>query len=337
MRSRRRLWLTFLLGGGMFLCIIFGSDTAMTGATEGIGVCLHTIVPVLLPYIFLSSLLAGTITGRRIPLLRPFGWLCSIPAGAESLFLLGLISGYPVGAKLIGEAYGKGELSHSAANRMMAFCSNAGPSFILGMLPHLFTKGIVPWLLWFIHIVSAILIGMLIPSKDPPIAVEMKLSNSDLSKVMSQTVKSLSLICGWVILFRILIAFICEYFRVYLSPVIRVILIGLMELANGCISLNQIPYESVRFVICSCILAFGGLCVMMQTSSVCYGLGLRMYIVGKILQTLISLAIALPCSYLLYSIKPDIWFFLCFAVLVAIITLAIVTFQNGKKKIVAIP
>lgn len=337
MRSRRRLWLTFLLGGGMFLCIIFGSDTALTGATEGIQVCLQTIIPVLLPYMFLSSLLTGAISGRKIPLLRQLGRLCSIPTGAESIFLLGLFSGYPVGAKLIGEAYGKRRLSRSAAKRMMAFCSNAGPSFILGMLPCVFTIKGAPWLLWFIHIISAILVGMLIPSKDHSSAEMQRSTSPDPSNVLLQTVKSLSLICGWVILFRILIEFINEYFREYLAPIMRVILTGILELANGCISLVAVPNEAVRFIVCSCILAFGGLCVVMQTSSVCSNLGLKMYFSGKILQTLISLVIALPFSYLLYGVKADIWFFFCVAAMVAVITLAIVTFLKGKKKVVAFP
>ena len=337
MRARRGFWLTLLLGGGIFICLMFDSATALRGATEGIHVCLKTVIPVLLPYIFLSSLLTGIIGGRRIPLLRKLCQLCSIPAGAESIFLLGLISGYPVGAKLLGEAHGRGELSQSTAKRMLAFCSNAGPSFILGMLPNAFTIKIVPWLLWFIHVISAIWVAMLIPCTDHFAAKGKASTNADLSASMLQTLKSLSLICGWVILFRILIAFFHAHFYTELPSVIQVLFTGLMELANGCISLGGISNEAVRFIVCSCLLAFGGLCVMMQTSSVCNNLPLSMYFRGKILQTLISLVCALPVAYLIYEITPDLWFFLCAAAIVLSTILAVITFRKGKKKTVAIP
>ena len=54
---------------------------------------------------------------------------------------------------------------------------------------------------------------------------------------------------------------------------------------------------SARFCICSGILAFGGLCVTMQTVSVTAGLSLKPYFWGKLLQTLFSLALAALIAY----------------------------------------
>lgn len=328
---RRRQWLVALVCGGMLLCLILDSKTALIGATDGIHICLQTLVPVLLPYIFLSALLSNAISAQRLPLLNLLGKMCGIPTGAESIFLLGLLSGYPVGARLVSEAYRNGEISESSAKRMLAFCSNAGPSFILGILSCAFTSKIAPWLLWFIHIISAILVAMLIPDRKHSVAHVHVQTKVDPASILLQSIKALSLICAWVILFRTLIAFIHTYLDAYLPPIIQTILIGLLELANGCMCLERIPNEAVRFITCSCILAFGGLCVMMQTGSLCGTLGVKTYGLGKILQMFISFVMSIPLAYWIYNMTPNVWFFVCTVAILLIITLAIMTSHKGRK------
>ena len=65
----------------------------------------------------------------------------------------------------------------------------------------------------------------------------------------------------------------------------------------GCCELLAVTDVSARFCICSGILAFGGLCVTMQTVSVTAGLSLKPYFLGKLLQTLFSLALAALIAY----------------------------------------
>ena len=68
--------------------------------------------------------------------------------------------------------------------------------------------------------------------------------------------------------------------------------IGLLELSNGCCELLSVSDVALRFVICSGLLSFGGLCVTMQTVSVTPGLSLRDYFLGKLLQTAFSVLLA---------------------------------------------
>ena len=53
------------------------------------------------------------------------------PAGVTSL-LMGLISGYPLGAKVCCELYQNKSITKTDAERLLAFCNNAGPVFITG-------------------------------------------------------------------------------------------------------------------------------------------------------------------------------------------------------------
>ena len=114
---------------------------------------------------------------------------------------------------------------------------------------------------------------------------------------MVGAVRTMGVICGWVILFRVLIAFLNRWFLWFLPESARIALIGILELSNGCCELPKIPDIRVRFILCSGILAAGGLCVTAQTASVTKGLSLRYYFFGKIIQILVSLMISYSIMY----------------------------------------
>ena len=46
---------------------------------------------------------------------------------------------------------------------MLAFCNNAGPSFLFGMVGPMFSQWYIPWILWSIYIISALMVGMILP------------------------------------------------------------------------------------------------------------------------------------------------------------------------------
>lgn len=114
---------------------------------------------------------------------------------------------------------------------------------------------------------------------------------------MASSVKTMGVICGWVILFRVLIAFLNRWFLWFLPETPRIALIGLLELSNGCCELPKIPDIRVRFMLCSGMLAAGGLCVTAQTATVTKGLSLRYYFLGKAIQILVSLMISYSIMY----------------------------------------
>ena len=109
---------------------------------------------------------------------------------------------------------------------------------------------------------------------------------------MGTAVRSMALICGWVIFFRVLTGFLERWFLWKVPSTMAVVLIGGLELTNGCIQLLGIPNEELRFVLCSGMLSFGGLCVHMQTMTILQGLSVKKYWEGKLLQTLWALLIS---------------------------------------------
>ena len=279
--------------------LILDAKTALSGASDGLELCIRVVLPSLFPFIFLSVLLTGSLSGRRIPWLEPLGRLCGIPAGAEGLLAVGLMGGYPAGAQSIAQAYRNGSLSRTDAHRMLGFCSNAGPSFLFGILGTVFEPAAL-WALWGIHILSAILTGMLLPGRSMRRISENEGTSPTLPESLERSLKTMASVCGWVILFRVLLAFARRWFLWLLPPDGQILFSGLLELTNGCCLLPEASGPGARFVLASALLAFGGICVCLQTVSVTADLGTGQYFPGKRLQTTISLLLSLPAQRLLY-------------------------------------
>ncbi len=277
---------------GMLILILDGK-TAVSGAREGIDLCLKTVIPSLFPFFLLSGLLTNAFAGQKIPFLRPLGALCGVPDGGESLLITGFLGGYPVGAQSVASVFRAGQLSRADAERMLAFCNNAGPAFLFGMAAAMFPQKSAAFFLWFIHILSAVFTAMLIPHRTSQTVTLAQGKSMTLANAMGSAVRVMASVCGWVVLFRILIVFLDRWVLWLLPLPAQVGVTGLLELTNGCCALAAVTNEALRFVMCSGMLAAGGLCVTMQTISVTDGLNLRFYFLGKLLQVLFSLLLSM--------------------------------------------
>lgn len=285
---------------GMFI-LILDTETALNGAAAGIEICLHTLIPSLFPFFVLSILLTGSLSGQPLRFLKPVASLCAIPEGTVSILIVSLLGGYPVGAQNTALLYQQGHITKQQAARIIAFCNNAGPAFIFGVLSCMFSVPFVIWILWFIHIISALLVGIILPGAKYSDDIQINSQEISTSAVLSRSLKAMALVCAWVILMRIVLSFMDAWFLWLLPKSVQVILAGLLELSNGCIQLTGIEDEYLRFLIASAFLSCGGLCVTLQTASVSKGIPLTLYFPGKILQCCISI---LLCGFF-HCFFPD--------------------------------
>lgn len=294
----KRKWTAIFAALGM-AALIFDSRTALLGAQTGMEVCIKTVIPSLFPFFVLSILLGGALREERMGFLAPIARLLRVPDGAMPLILVGLLGGYPVGAQGVALAHREGRLHQADAWRMLAFCSNAGPAFIFGMGARLFPQLWVCFLVWAVHIASSWCVALLTPCDHTHTAAIATGGGISLPQAMRQAIITLASVCGWVVLFRILIAFADRWALWAVSREIRAMLIGAAELANGCCTLPEIPGTGLRMTAFASLLSFGGLCVAMQTASVCQGTNLGLYLPGKVCQAAISCLLCIPAQLLL--------------------------------------
>ena len=285
-----------------FLLMILDSKHCLSAAKDAVDMCIQSLIPSLFPFLFLSIYLCDRLGNAGIRLLRFPRRLIGMPEGSESILLLGLIGGYPVGAQAIAHANSRGNIARSEANRLVSFCNNAGPAFIFGMCSVLFDTKWAPWFLWGIQVASAFLVGVLSRKSPTSSRAENKVTSPmHMTAILERSVKTMGSICGWVILFRIMIHFASRWFLWLLPEYLRIILCGSTELVNGIMLLPTVKSRAFRFILASGLLSFGGICVTMQTKSVAPFLDLKKYLAGKMQQTLFSMMLALPTASLLFQ------------------------------------
>ena len=278
------------------MILILDSKTALNSAAGAINLCLKTVIPSLFPFFVLSTLLTNSLCGYDLPILKPIAKVMHMPSGIGALPACSFLGGYPVGAQSIGRLYQSNILSKENAEILLAYCNNAGPAFIFGMVSCLFREKWVPWILWLIYLLSAFFVSRWFSPENSQRGI-MRTSEITVSDAVSSSIKNMGQVCGWVILFRILITFLSRWILWILPTPLQIIAAGVLELTNGCVELMAIEHTGIRFVISSAMLSFGGLCVAMQTATVTPGLQLKYYFLGKTMQTVIS--ICLSCAFVL--------------------------------------
>lgn len=292
---------TGILASIFLLILIFDSKTAIGGASEGLQVCIETVIPSLFPFFVASVILTGILMGHQFSGLGPLRKRLGIPQGAESLFLVGLLGGYPVGAQCIAQACQAGQLSRQDGERMLSFCSNAGPAFIFGIGATLFPNIWMCWVLWLIHVLSALIVGAMTPTSCAASSLPSGCRAISLSEALHRSIKTMGMVCGWIVLLRTIINFCQRWFLWLLPSNLSLFVTGLLELTNGCLLLNQVSSLGLRMELFSLLLGFGGLCVLLQTKSALTGSGLKgkAYFPGKLTQSAISYLLALLVQFFL--------------------------------------
>ena len=315
-----------VISGIAIVFLILNNSAAISGANEGISLCLKTVIPSLLPMMVLSVMFTGNAAGRSS---RLIAWLCKplgIPQGLESIMITGLIGGYPTGAKCIIQAINDKRITDQDARRMLIFCNNAGPAFIFGIAYHLFPSKQDLWLLWLIHILSAISTAMVLPKNKRTQKEVMKQSNCSISEAVTSSAKTMATICVWIILFKVLLTIINPIIS-KAPEIARCFIAGIMELTNGITSLTLIESMSTRFILASFTLSFGGLCIILQTKSIAKDI-FSGYIPGKILQSLFSILYAAIWNGLY---RREMYFFIIIPTVMIIS--AIIYITNSKTPI----
>lgn len=156
-----------LLGVGLLLAslaLVLWPEQAMEAMRDGLRLCGNVILPSLFPFFVLSSLVVELGMSRYLgkllePVMAP---LFRVNGNCAAALALGFVGGYPVGARTAIQIYERGQCSRTEAERMLAFCNNSGPAFILGAVgAGVFGSGLAGLLLYLVHLAASLIVGVL--------------------------------------------------------------------------------------------------------------------------------------------------------------------------------
>ena len=131
---------------------------------EGIKLWLSVVVPSLFPYFFITSVLSSmSITSKISNFISPLTKkLFRVNGTVGYAFFMSLLSGYPVGAKIVCDLKEQGVINETESVRASALCSTSSPMFLIGSVGGFMLNNLrLGLVLFFSHLLSAISIGLI--------------------------------------------------------------------------------------------------------------------------------------------------------------------------------
>lgn len=124
----------------------------------------NNVIPSLFPFFIATELLGYTNIIPKIgkllnPIMKP---IFNVPGCGAYAMLMGIISGYPIGAKIVTNFRESGMCSKEECERLLAFTNNSGPLFIIGTVGiSLFCNSLIGVLLFITHLLACLTVGFI--------------------------------------------------------------------------------------------------------------------------------------------------------------------------------
>ena len=299
-------------------CIVFNPQKYIASCYNGLTIWATCVLPSLLPFFVITKLLCEMRSLDKF--FNKFSklnkWLFNAPSCSGYIFGMSIISGYPVGAKLICDFYEKGLIDSDDANKLTTFCSTSGPLFIIGTVGSIMLQNaFLGYVLYIAHILSAILNGILY-RKVYKCKREHLINNANekinynelLASSMTSSISSVMIVGGFVAIFFMIIDVLTDlkillplsaffdflFSKIGIENIGNVLASGLVEVTRGCKELSMLNLSpTLSATLASMMIGFGGLSIHAQ--SLCFltkcKINIKFYLLQKITQTIFACVI----------------------------------------------
>lgn len=291
--------LAILLGVVIILFILFPAMISQ-GAKLGLTLWLHTVLPALLPFMILSNFMikqniTGAVSRIAYPLFaRGFG----VSRAGCYPAVIGLLSGYPIGAKTTAQLYRENMISKQEAQYLLSFCNNASPMFLLEYIG-VHCMGLKYPVMLLVLIYLSAWIGTFFAGRRKFYKENIGRKNIiccqeqsvivSLDESILDAFTTITKIGGYIMLFSIFAQLVSDMLPI--SAIIKYIGIGILEITTGGAVVSNIQLsEWIRGSVLVALCAFGGLSSVAQTASVIAGTDLSVgsYLLAKLRQAVIA-------------------------------------------------
>lgn len=316
------------------LSLVLFPDTALEAARDGMTLFLNVVFPSLLPFFILAEIMLALGVVHFIgvlfePLMRP---LFNVPGEGAFVLSMGLAAGYPMDAVITARFRKQEMCTRVEGERMLAFSNTADPLFVFGAVAvGMFAMPGLGQTLALAHYVSAFLVGLTFRfygMGDQALHTERVRTGNLLGRAVealtrarqedgrpfgqvmgdavSDSVKTLWMICGFIMLFATLVRIIdvVGIYPLIAAPfellfhltgidtaLVRAAVAGLLEIDLGTLAAAKASAPLVQqAAVAGAIIAWSGLSVHGQVASVLTGTDIRMrpYMAARLLHAVVA-------------------------------------------------
>ena len=288
MTPKRLIFLGIVI---IIITLLLSPAPCIQAATTGLLLWFNKVLPSLLPFIILINLLVGL--NMLIPLSRLFTPITRkiwhLPGAVGFAFLMGLIAGYPMGAKIVKQLLQESLITPEEAQKALCFCNNCGPLFIIGTVGTLLLQDThLGYFLLLIHVLSALIMSFILtayPTSETSTHMTPQFTSNNFQFTLAFTnaiqngMDTIVCVGGYIIFFSVLTQIVTSssLFKFILQlPLIHYIpdslaigaFVGMLELSNGVGTLAHtylISPSPLLLALLAFSIGFGGLCIYFQT------------------------------------------------------------------------
>jgi len=307
---------TIILSFAVFTLI--NSKISKEAALTGLYLCYKYVIPSVFPFLVLSSLIIETGLGEFLGIAfgAPVSKLFNLSKSSVFCYFLGIISGFPIGAKNAAELYNKGIIEKEEAERLIAICNPCSPPFILGavgatLLGNVKIGFLILLFQTLFYFLYGIVLGVLAKKprgqneyKRPSILKTYSLNYKVFTDSVKSSVTAMLSICGFVIFFSLVVKVASVLILFFTdNPLVCSLIAVFFEMTSGIYHASELDKVTAVWVS-TAVVVFSGMSVHMQVASFTTGakLNLTKYFVGKVIAfPVVAGAVTFVCKLLNYA------------------------------------
>jgi len=294
LKKNNLLFFIFLIS--LLIAIIISPAKFISAGLSGISAWTFNVLPAVLPFMIISQLLIKTSVIEKVcsPFSKPFVAIYKTSPYSFYVFFVSIISGYPVGSKLIADLYEQNKITQADAYKMSSFCSNSGPMFIVGAVGvGMLANPSAGYIILASHIISALINGLIYRNlkttdKRSKTTIITK-DNLSFGEIIENSCRSILSVGAIIMFFFIIIEFV-SIFLGFLPCEFQSVIFGIIEITKGCKSISQSFPIIHATILSTIIITFGGISTAFQSISLLkrVNMPLSLFIKQKITQSVIS-------------------------------------------------
>ena len=305
-KSAVRRYATAAIVLGAFFLVLVSSDIAIEYMKKGLVLCSRAVIPALFPFMVISEIIVLSGTGLAIsrPFARPMRRLFGVSEAGACAYILGLVCGFPIGAKTAVSMYDQGIITKRELERLMTFCNNPGSAFVISAVGvALLGNKMVGVALYLSLILSSLAVGIVGKyfqgyKKENAVHQGIYIPHDFSIKTVTDAVQSSAIsmltVCAYVVFFSALVGCVGALLsRIEMPREITAAIFGFFELSSGVGEAAALENRVRSVLLCALFVGWSGLSVAFQIMSVAAGrdISFKPFFIAKGAQGILCAAI----------------------------------------------
>ena len=302
------------------LCVYLSVfPSSISSVKEGLSVWFVCVLPALFPYMFITAFLSKLKATQKFsslfsPLTKKLFHQNGIVGYA---FILSLISGYPLGAKLVCDLKSLNLISSTDAERAFILCSTSSPAFLIASVGSIMNNSLPFGIKLFVtHFLSAITVGIILSfvNKKPLSNTNpqnMKNADNLFYDSIYGAVISVLTVGGTIVIFSLITDFLdaIKLLNLFSYPfnlafndpnISKGFLVGLLECTKG-LKMISASNHFLKLPLCAFLSGFGGVSIILQSITYVKKAKIKTasFLYGKILTAFVNFIFGLLFTFIL--------------------------------------